>query len=235
MLPLMSKLEIGTPHFASLVCALGLTLTACSGSEPEVRSPQPALGGGGYDDAPPDRAVPYDFDSPPAASLSNASQETKWWEGEAPCPEGSALYGGLPPEHDRVGCKTDKGKNVGSLTKFHPNGMKKEEGTFEDNFAEGVWVTWDPEGNLESETPHARGKKHGIETLYFPGGEVKSQRTYREGKRHGTTTIWDDRERKRTILTYVDGKKDGPEARYDIEGRLARIIDWQDDERVGER
>jgi hypothetical protein len=179
--------------------------------------------------------LPYDFDAPPDPPLSDLGQESKWWEGESPCPAGSELYGGAPPEHERVGCKTAQGKNEGPLTKFHSNGTKREQGQYSDHFAEGVWIEWDPRGERVSETAFSAGKKHGVETLYFPGGVVKSQRTFHEGKRHGVTAIWDDRERKRTILTYRDGKKHGPEARYDIEGDLAKVIDWEDDVEVGTR
>src|SRR5690606_25339406 len=111
------------------------------------------------DDAP--QEVPYDLDAPPLPTSGSATQDERWWEEEAPCPTGSEMFGGPPPEHDQVGCKTDKGKNVGRATKFHDDGKKREEGRFEDHFAEGTWTEWDETGAKIAETPYERGKKNG--------------------------------------------------------------------------
>jgi hypothetical protein len=171
--------------------------------------------------------VNYDFDAPPEPPTGEASQEDKWWEAASPCPPESAIYGGLPPEHDKVGCKTTNGKNAGRLTKFYLSGIKKEEGHYEDHFAEGLFTSWDEQGQKVSESPFVRGKKHGLETIWYPGGGIKSQRPYVEGQRHGVVYIWDDKERKRTAVPYEHGKQHGSEARWDIDGNLARVISWK--------
>lgn len=171
--------------------------------------------------------VPYDFDAQPEATSGTASQEERWWEGESPCPEASEMFGGPPPEHDQVGCKTEKGKNVGRATKFHENGKKREEGTFDDHFADGLWTEWNDSGQKIAETPYERGKKNGLETVWYEGGVIKSQRPYVDGKRHGVVFIWDEQERKRTAVPYEHGKKNGVEARWDIDGQLARVLIWE--------
>lgn len=171
--------------------------------------------------------VPYDFDAPPEPTLGNASLAEKWWESESPCPDGSEKVGGVPPEHAQVGCKTDKGKNVGRATKFFPNGNKQEEGQFADHFAEDTWTAWDEEGRKISETQYKNGKKNGVETIWYPGGVIKSQRPYVDGKRHGVVFIWDEQERKRTAVPYVGGVQHGNEARWDAEGQLVRVIPWE--------
>lgn len=187
-----------------------------------------------YEEESGDGDVPYDYDAPPEATKGEASQDEKWWEATPPCPSDSSLFGGLPPEHHTVGCKTANGKNSGRLTQFYPNGTKKEEGYYEDHFASGIFTSWDDQGRKESETPYVRGKKHGLETIWYPGGVIKSQRPYFEGERHGVVFIWDEKERKRTAAPYVHGKQDGPEARWDIDGNLARVIRWRSGVQVSE-
>lgn len=222
---------------ALVFCFLAATWTlACGGARREPAPSRDATTASeAYEEGGREIELPYDFDAPPDPPLSDVGQDSKWWEADTPCPDGSELFGGPPPEHERVGCKTPRGKNQGPVSAFHSNGMKREQGQFRDHFAEGVWVEWDSTGQRVSETAFSGGKKHGVETLYFPGGIVKSQRSFHQGKRHGITTIWDDQERKRTILSYRNGKKHGPEARYDIEGDLAKVIDWEDGVKVGTR
>lgn len=171
--------------------------------------------------------VPYDFDAPPEPTRGNASHEDNWWDAENACPAGSVKFGGAPPEHTAVGCKNENGKNVGRATKFFPNGMKQEEGQFEDHFAEGTWTAWNEAGQKISETEYKRGKKDGLETIWYPGGPIKSQRPYVGGKRHGVVIIWDEQEKKRTAVPYVNGAQHGNEARWDIEGQLVRVIVWE--------
>src|SRR5688572_10313518 len=99
-----------------------------------------------YEDERDDSDVSYDFDAPPEPTKGQASPDDRWWEAESPCPPESSLYGGPPPDHDRVGCKTESGKNVGRFTRFHPSGTKREEGQYENHFAEGIFTAWDEQG-----------------------------------------------------------------------------------------
>jgi antitoxin component YwqK of YwqJK toxin-antitoxin module len=204
-----------------------LSLVACNKPMGTTKAPPaPHFGDDQYDQPMETESVPYDVETRPQATQGSAQLDERWWTSEGACPEGSTLFGGEPPEHQRVGCKTDKGKNVGRTADFFENGAKKEEGQYQDHFAEGVWTAWDEEGHRISETTFRRGNKEGIETIWYPGGEIKSQRSYKNGKRDGITYIWDDRARLRTALPYRAGVKHGPEARYSIEGDLARVIHW---------
>lgn len=222
-----------------LLSLVATGLASCGGSKSEAGTPASAQGtesgSSGYGSDQGRGDVPYDFDAPPQPVPQGASYDARWWESEGPCPEGAELFGGPPPEFDRVGCKTQFGKNEGPHTRFYPNGRKREEGRFANHFAEGVWTEWDGEGKRIRVTPYEAGKQEGVETIYYPNGVIKSQRTYKAGRRHGLVTIWDEREHKRTMLTYENGKQHGPEARYDIEGYLGRVIDWEHGSKVGER
>jgi antitoxin component YwqK of YwqJK toxin-antitoxin module len=206
-----------------------LLVSACQGTaSPGKVLPPLQLVGDPYEDADEPEHVPYSVETEPEPTRGTAKLHDTWWTTDSPCPPGSILFGGAPPEDTRVGCKTDKGKNVGRTTDFFESGAKKEEGQYEDHFAEGIWTTWDEEGHRLSETSFVKGSQEGVETLWYPQGEIKSQRHYKGGKRDGVTYIWDDRTRLRTALTYKNGVKDGPEARYSIEGDLARVIHWDE-------
>jgi hypothetical protein len=218
-----------------LVTLLGAVAAACGGTASAPKSSPPSSPEERYEDGGGELEVPYDFDSQPHVAPAPASLDAHWWEDDAPCPVGADLVGGVPPEFDRVGCESKKGKNEGRHTRFFSGGGKREEGSFASHFAEGVWTEWDESGWVVSVTPYQSGNKEGEETVFYADGVIKSQRHYSQGERHGLTVIWDERERKRTILNYENGKKDGPEARYDIEGYLVRVIEWDQGVQISER
>lgn len=222
-----------------LFTSLGLGLVSCGPPPSEPQTPTESSAtqsdSSDYGSSRSSRDVPYDFDAPPSPVPEGAAYAGRWWEATSACPEGASLFGGVPPEFDRVGCKTQFGKNEGPHTRFYPSGKKREEGRFASHFAEGIWVEWDEEGRRLRVTPYEGGKQEGVETIFYPNGVIKSQRTYQAGRRHGLVTIWDEREHKRTMLTYENGKQHGPEARWDIEGYLGRVIDWESGRKVGER
>src|SRR5690606_8619240 len=125
---------------------------------------------------------PHDRDAPPAAVSSEVTQEGTWWTNDPPCPSGATLYGGPPPDHSEVGCKTDKGVNRGQYTRFHPNGSKAEQGEYKNHVAIGTWVKWNDRGVKLLETSYESGAQHGVETEWFSDGKLKTQRTYARGK-----------------------------------------------------
>jgi hypothetical protein len=222
---------MNTNSLLALLLIPSLPLFSCARPTGTTEAPAaPHFGDDQYEQEEETESVPYDRETQPQATIGSAKLDEKWWTSEPACPASSTLFGGVPPEHHRVGCKTDKGKNVGRTADFFESGAKKEEGQYEDHFAEGVWTAWDEEGNRISETNFKRGSKEGIETIWYPGGEIKSQRSYKAGKRDGVTYIWDDRARLRTALPYRAGVKHGPEARFSIEGDLARVIHWNEGE-----
>lgn len=169
---------------------------------------------------------PHDLSAPPAESTATANQDEAWWTLDPPCPEGSTLYGGPPPDHSEVGCKTDKGVNFGRYTRFHENGKKAEEGAYEKHVAIGTWVQWNDSGVKVKETNYEKGAQHGIETEWFPDGKIKTQKTYAHGKRDGLTTIWDADGNKRSAIEYRDGKQHGAATYWDASGNVARVEQW---------
>ena len=223
------------PRTARTGCAyVVLLLVACSGSN--STTPAVSVSESNYREpgmakkSEPDS--PHDIAAPPTPSRGAATQEQSWWTNDPPCPAGASLYGGGPPEHSEVGCKTDKGVNQGRYTRFHPNGKKAEEGAYQKHIATGTWVRWDESGRKVMETQFEKGTQHGIETEWFPDGKVKTQRTYAHGKRDGLTIIWDADGNKRSAIEYKAGKQHGPATYWDETGRVARIEEWANGRRT---
>ena len=213
---------------ATVVCWVG-----CGGSS-NVGATVP-------DPIPPSTAAPTQLTSPhdvgraPSDPQGAWDDAVRWWESESPCPVGATLFGGPPPDHSDVRCRTDKGKNEGWSTRFYQNGTRAEQGAYHDHFAEGLWLTWDEQGRRVMETPYAQGEKEGVETEWYPDGAIKSQRRYHLGKRHGLTEIWDERGVKRSALDYVDGKQSGAASYWDDQGNLVRVERWEAGQKVESR
>lgn len=219
---------------ATLGSALYL-MTACGGSS-MASAPRVEVTESNYQEKgqspKPEPQSPHDLKAPPAPSIGDASQESSWWTSDPPCPEGATLYGGPPPDHREVGCKTDKGVNVGKYTRFHDNGKKAEEGEYERHVAIGTWVAWNDSGVKIKETPYQKGAQHGVETEWYPDGTIKTQRNYVNGKREGLTTIWDEQGNKRSAIEYRGSQQHGPATYWDETGSVARVEQWEAGQRT---
>lgn len=221
-------------RFRSMHC-LGVVVTcAACGSPPP---PQVEVSESNYQEvsATPRAAPqsPHDREAPPLASPDDApSLESQWWTKAPPCPEGATLYGGPPPENSEVGCKTDKGVNLGMYTRFHPNGAKAEEGEYAKHVAIGTWVQWSESGTKTLETTYQKGARHGVETEWFPDGKIKTQRRYVDGKREGLTTLWDSDGNKRSALEYRNSEQQGPATYWDETGKVVRVERWETGKRM---
>lgn len=180
----------------------------------------------------PERSTPHSLKAPPAPTADDVDPKSTWWTNDPPCPEGSNLWGGPPPDNSEVGCKTEKGVNVGKYTRFYPDGKKAEEGGYENHRAVGVWTQWNEQGVRVLETRYDNGQQDGIETEWYPSGKIKSQRTYAGGVREGLTTIWDEQGRKRSAIEYHAGKQNGPATYWDENGKVARVERWENDKKV---
>ena len=215
------------PRFSLCVALVGMC--AACGSPPP---PQVAVSESNYQEASdtPRAALesPHDREAPPVASPEGApTLESKWWTNDPPCPEGATLYGGAPPDHTEVGCKTDKGVNSGMYTRFHTNGAKAEEGEYTKHVAIGTWVQWSDAGIKLVETSYDKGAREGVESEWFPDGKIKTQRHYVHGKREGLTTLWDSDGKKRSAIEYRGGDQQGAATYWDETGKVARVEQWE--------
>ena len=110
--------------------------------------------------------------SPPFGDAFEVPSESRWWESEAPCPEGTALRA----FDERVTCLDENGAMHGATTEFH-------------------------EGQRTTHSHYWHGQKHGVEVL-FEDGKRASLCDYWGGKRHGicvfvvedglVSTTWDE-------------------------------------------
>ena len=231
---------VSPPEFFSMsecLCSWWIVAVACLAVGCASKPPPPAVevSESNYEEPSgpaPEPSSPHSFEAPPAATSDEADPEATWWTNDPPCPEGSNLWGGPPPDNQEVGCKTEKGVNVGKYTRFHENGKKAEEGQYEKHVAIGVWTKWNEQGVRVMETRFDRGKQQGVETEWYPSGKIKSQRSYAGGVRDGLTTIWDESGRKRSAIEYKAGKQDGPATYWDENGKVARVEHWQNDKQV---
>lgn len=218
---------------SACLALLATAFVACGGNSPP---PQVGVSASNYQeasDAPrPAPTSPHDLEAPPVASTSQATLVGKWWTNEPPCPEGATLYGGPPPEHSEVGCKTDKGVNLGMYTRFYANGAKAEEGEYEKHVAIGTWVAWNESGVKTLETSYERGARHGVESEWFADGKIKTQRHYVHGKREGLTTLWDGDGKKRSAIEYAGGEQSGPATYWDETGKVVRVEQWNAGKRL---
>jgi hypothetical protein len=216
---------------ATLVVVSGL-LGACGAST----SPPPAVTAS--ESTSPEKAptsskvAAHDLQTPPRATTGNATQEGKWWAAARPCPEGAQMWGVPPPKQKEVGCKTDKGVNLGMYTRFFDNGKKAEEGEYKKHMAVNTWTKWNEAGSKITETQYEDGAQHGIETEWYEAGKIKSQRSYVNGKRDGLTTIWDEAGHKRSAIEYKDAKQHGPATYWDEKGHVARVEQWENGQKV---
>ena len=218
-----------------LVACLAISMAGLNACGPSAAAPAVSVTESNYrepESPKPKLESPHDRDAPPAAVSSEVTQEGTWWTNDPPCPSGATLYGGPPPDHSEVGCKTDKGVNRGQYTRFHPNGSKAEQGEYKNHVAIGTWVKWNDRGVKLLETSYESGAQRGVETEWFSDGKLKTQRTYARGKRDGLTTIWDSDGNKRSAIEYKAGAQHGPATYWDETGGVATVEQWNQGQRL---
>ncbi len=89
---------------------------------------------------------------------------------------------------------------------FHPNGMKKDEGRCnEKGEIDGLYVSWWPNGQKQSEVTETGGLYEGKFSEWYENGAPKTLSNYRNNKPDGVTYTYDESGGK-TLLLYENGK-----------------------------
>jgi len=118
------------PLLALLAC------TACVESQPTTRAPERQSG------------------SPEVARASvpvaAAVDESEWWTGDKPCPDGAELKGAAPPRGNAVSCEQG-GQVHGTKTTFHPNGQRARSERYYRGRLEGHFTVWHDNGAVAEE------------------------------------------------------------------------------------
>lgn len=129
--------------------------------------------------------------------------------------------------------------------------------------AEGKYLGWDQQGNLESQGIMRKGLKHGkwthyavelmprerlykycetqydkgqivFHTVFLSDGSTSYRTGMRNGEPHGLWTQWHGRNRKHFEGSHIDGKRVGRWTFWDYEGRVERIEYYEDNKLVRE-
>jgi len=68
--------------------------------------------------------------------------------------------------------------------------MLRDHGLSPDEHYTGVWRTWHPNSQAESEQRFEDGREEGEFTMWYASGKKEAQGAYRNGKREGIMTCW---------------------------------------------
>jgi hypothetical protein len=98
------------------------------------------------------------------------------------------------------------GKREGLYTSWDENGEKKQKGTFKDGKQDGLWTSWDENGQKEREGTRKDGKLEGLDTTWHDNGEKKWEGTYKDDQRDGLWTMWDENGQKLGEGTWKHGE-----------------------------
>jgi antitoxin component YwqK of YwqJK toxin-antitoxin module len=107
--------------------------------------------------------------------------------------EGITVYGG--------------GKAV-RFEAWHENGIKWEEGGFDNGFKHGVWIRWHSNGQKEFEGAFDHGTLDRHYTLWHDNGQKEEEGNYEHGERQGLWVKWHRNGQKRSEILFHDGKPD---------------------------
>lgn len=124
----------------------------------------------------------------------------------------------------------------GYRTLWHPNGVKKGEGLFEDGRRQGPWTWWYESGQKRWEGSYVDDRPEGQERSWFENGQLEYEGTFRAEQRDGPWRRWYDNGTLAVRGHYREGKREGEFRYWSYEGELDRERSglYADDVRVGD-
>ena len=224
------------------------TTGADGGADTDAPEPPPELPAG---KAP----VPLDAAAIEAAIPTEPPPERFWEQGDAACPAGGKLQGGLPPTAREIRCVDTSGRWTGPEARFHPGEAvavqsigRKQEGRMV-----GVWWYFHADGSKAAEHAYVDGELHGTLRRWSPTGVEIELGEYRGGRPWGLFVDRDEAGQelartqldagtgklvrasssRRTESDYVDGLLHGVHREYDADGRLRGESHWAGGEMHG--
>jgi antitoxin component YwqK of YwqJK toxin-antitoxin module len=75
---------------------------------------------------------------------------------------------------------------------YYPNHQKYMEGEYKNGKREGVWKSWNENGNLWSEGTFKNGLDEGLRTIYHENGKKFIEGYYTNGKKTGIWKFYDE-------------------------------------------
>ena len=120
-----------------------------------------------------------------------------WWQADNPCPAGTELKGGPPPDGTgEVYCQEPGGTKEGPYVSWHFSTRHPWKlGRYNHGRQTGVWQQWDADGQLEVREQWRDGVQHGRSTYWrtsSSGSSLVFDGMYRDGARHGFARVGED-------------------------------------------
>ena len=112
-----------------------------------------------------------------------------------------------------------------SLT-YHPNGKLAVEAPYKNGKLNGVFRSYDENGNLRETIGYKDGEEEGFSILYYENGKKKSSENYRRGTLNGKSEDWYENGKIRRQIPYENGQIHGVVKIYDEMGLLMEDMDF---------
>ena len=109
---------------------------------------------------------------------------------------------------------------TGLVLKTHPNKKKAENYSLKKGKINGVWQSWDEEGNLVGQAEYRNGKIHGKFLQLRKTGAHEFEVNYVNGVENGAFRRWFDDGKLWVIENYLGGKLDGVSTTYFPDGKI---------------
>ncbi|MEM7550056.1 MAG: toxin-antitoxin system YwqK family antitoxin [Bacteroidota bacterium] len=123
------------------------------------------------------------------------------------------------------------GQKNGAWTEYHSNGLVKSITSFVEGKKQGVQVTLNDRGDLETKAYYHNDLLHG-EWVQYKYTRVKEERFYLGGKREGESKKYHDNGKIMEESTYKNGVIDGTAIWYDNEGNQTIVYEYENGELV---
>jgi antitoxin component YwqK of YwqJK toxin-antitoxin module len=92
-------------------------------------------------------------------------------------------------ENGRIKCRFARTRSTdgqwirhGRFVSYHPNGQVESEGTYDMGLEEGLWCDYYPNGVMAAQGSYKRGKEHGLWRFWSQDGNLQEETAYRDGQ-----------------------------------------------------
>ena len=109
---------------------------------------------------------------------------------------------------------------TGLVLKTHPNKKKAESYSLKKGKINGVWQSWDEEGDLVGQAEYRNGKIHGKFLQLRKSGAYEFEVNYVNGVENGAFRRWFDDGKLWVIENYQAGKLEGGSTTYFPDGKI---------------
>lgn len=127
----------------------------------------------------------------------------------------------------------DKGRKQGYWSKEYSNGNKIYEGSFKDDYQEGMFTYYYEDGTIKAKTNFSNKGSIAETQTFYPNSKLMSKGKYIDKKKHGVWELYDEEGRKIKNEEYNKGVKQGTWKVWDKNDILVESIQYDKDLRNG--